>query len=210
MYGDHNVRLIEKIANGINNEYRQLIVTNNYGSQACLANNKNSAVTFASQFYDLLTRNFLLSMRNRTFLGLRMFMHISVGVLLGAIYYDVGNDAANILNVFRLIFVALSFLTYTSYYSLVVVFPIDYPWIKRETFNRWYSITKWFLVTIICDLPVLIIGNLLFLIPFYYMTSLAPFEAFRIFGFTLIMMLNSFASMSFGLIASSFMGLKVS
>lgn len=206
VYGQKNRELVEKIENGRNENYRQN--ADHLANEAIISTTSSITHSFSSRFHDLLMRNFLISYRDKSFFYIRMFMHISVGVLLGLLYYDVGNNASHILNNFRLIFVALSFLVYTSYYSTMMVFPLNFAWIKRETFNRWYSPMQYYLALIISDLPILIIAQVAFIIPVYYMTS-QPLELFRIAAFVLIMMLTSFVSQSFGLVCGSLAGVKV-
>lgn len=212
VYGQKNHELVEKIENGRNENYREVIVDHlvNESITHATATASITSLThsFSSRFYDLLMRNLLISYRDKSFFYIRMFMHVAVGVLLGLIYYDIGNNASHIFNIFRLIFVAMSFLVYTSYYSTMMVFPLNFAWIKRETFNRWYSPMQFFLALFVSDLPVLIIAQIAFIIPMYYMTSL-PLEIFRIAAFVLIMLLTSFASQSFGLVCGSFFGVKV-
>lgn len=204
IYGEKTQILVDKIENGINEMYRSATTSTNREDCLELAYSPSNA----SQFFNLLARNFITSIRDSKFITLRLFMHIAVGLLLGTLYYDIGRDADHILDNFRLLFVAMSFLTYTGYYSLMVVFPINFPWIKRETFNRWYSPTKWFMAMIISDIPIVLIANFLFIIPVYYLSS-QPLELFRFNAFTLILLLTSFTSQAFGLIAGSFVGLKV-
>jgi hypothetical protein len=205
IYGEQTQLLVDKIENGMNEIYRTA-ATATVNKDDCLE--LAYSPSNASQFYILLARNFIISIRDRKFIILRIFMHIAVGLLLGTLYYDIGRDAEHILDNFRLLFVTMCFLTYTAYYSLMVVFPINFPWIKRETFNRWYSPTKWFMAMIISDIPMIIFTNLIFIVPVYYLTS-QPFELFRFNAFVLILMLTSFTSQAFGLIAGSFVGLKV-
>lgn len=209
VYGDRNRMLIEKIENGKNENYRAS-TTSNYKKQDCLElSNAIYSPSNTSQFFNLLLRNSIISIRDRNFTILRIFMHIFVGLLLGCVYYDVGMKADHILDNFRMLFVTMSFLTYTSYYSIMVIFPINFPCVKRETFNRWYSPTKWFFAMVLCDIPMIVLTNFLFIIPVYYLTS-QPFELARFNNLFLILLLTSFTSQAFGLIAGSFVGLKVS
>lgn len=210
IYGEHNHKLTEKIENGRNENYRHktlLHLTGIEGNCESLVS-KSYSPSFFSKFNDLLLRNFTIMIRDRFFTNMRILIHLFVGLTIGSIWWDIGNDAQHIFNNFKLIFVAMSFITYTSYYSIMVVFPVNYALIKRETFNRWYHSTEWFLATIICDFPVLFVANLSFIIIVYYMTS-QPLELFRLATFTLIMMLSSVCSQAFGLVAGSLSGLKV-
>lgn len=208
VYGERNNILIEKIENGKIEKYRKSIISDLEPDHLELANVLRYSPTNFSQLYELIVRNFIIISRNKSFFMLRIFMHIFVGVLLGSVYYNIGNNAEHILNNFRLLFVVMCFLVYTSYYSIMVTFPINFPLIKRETFNRWYSPAKWFIGLIVCDFPITVLTNFLFIIPVYYMTS-QPLELFRFNTLALILILTSFTSQAFGLIAGSFTGLKV-
>lgn len=55
---------------------------------------------------------FFLSLQ--TLMYLRLFAHILVGFLIGALYYDIGNDGGKVLSNLGFLFFNMLFLMYTS------------------------------------------------------------------------------------------------
>lgn len=51
---------------------------------------------------------------HQTLMYLRLFAHILVGFLIGALYYDIGNDGAKVLSNLGFLFFNMLFLMYTS------------------------------------------------------------------------------------------------
>lgn len=50
----------------------------------------------------------------QTLMYLRLFAHILVGFLIGALYYDIGNDGGKVLSNLGFLFFNMLFLMYTS------------------------------------------------------------------------------------------------
>lgn len=104
---------------------------------------------------------------------LRLFAHVLVGFLIGALYYDIGNDGAKVLSNLGFLFFNMLFLMYTSmtitilscnYFQflsfkfLTHVFnifsvPLEMPVLLKENFNRWYSLRSYYLAITISDIP---------------------------------------------------------
>jgi Na+/H+-dicarboxylate symporter len=55
-----------------------------------------------------------MSISFQTLMYLRLFAHILVGFLIGALYYDIGNDGAKVLSNLGFLFFNMLFLMYTS------------------------------------------------------------------------------------------------
>lgn len=147
-YGAHNERLTERIGNGCNENYRQAEVSFK-DSQLELdtpTGSRTSFIThevtsFVNQLYQLMLRNFLILYRDKSVMWLRLFIHISVSVLVGAVFENSGGEASKIFSIFKLIYAMTIFLMYTAFYSMVTRFSLDAAIIKREHFNR-YSIVS--------------------------------------------------------------------
>lgn len=72
------------------------------------------ATTMFHQFWVVLKRTLLFSRRDWTLMYLRLFAHVMVGFLIGALYYDIGNDGAKVLSNLGFLFFNMLFLMYTS------------------------------------------------------------------------------------------------
>jgi ATP-binding cassette, subfamily G (WHITE), member 1 len=76
------------------------------------------STSFLRQFYYLLIRTFLLITRNPSMCLMRIFIHLSVAIVIGCIYQGVGDSAKNQMNNFRYIFYTVMFLMFTAFSSL--------------------------------------------------------------------------------------------
>lgn len=59
------------------------------------------------QFYTLLKRNFKQIFRNKTHLKLKFYMHIFLGLLVGTMFYNMGNDGSKTLYNFGFCFTVI-------------------------------------------------------------------------------------------------------
>ena len=105
---------------------------------------------------------------------LRLFAHILVGFLIGALYYNIGNDGAKVLSNLGFLFFNMLFLMYTSMTitilscksissenlslvitlgSLFITVPLEMPVLLKENFNRWYSLRSYYLAITLSDIP---------------------------------------------------------
>lgn len=50
----------------------------------------------------------------------RLTIHMTVGVLTGLIYYQVGNDAAHVFDNFGLLYFCIMFLMFTAFSSMIL------------------------------------------------------------------------------------------
>nr|AAL48536.1 RE02452p [Drosophila melanogaster] len=105
------------------------------------------------QFWVVLKRTLLFSYRDWTLMYLRLFAHLLVGFLIGALYYDIGNDGAKVLSNLGFLFFNMLFLMYTSMTITILSFPLEMPVLLKENFNRWYSLKSYYLAISVADLP---------------------------------------------------------
>lgn len=118
-YGLQNHRLTEKVQNGINQSFRKSLPKH----QNLMLDSQNISksiyqLSFTQQVLHLLHRNILISTRDKTLIALRLCIHLVIGVVFGAIYKDVGRNAAFFLDNYRYVITTTVFQLYTSYFSL--------------------------------------------------------------------------------------------
>lgn len=79
---------------------------------------------------------------------------------------------------------------------------LELPMLKREVFNRWYTVGSYYLALSFVDLPALIINNFIYVSLTYYCTG-QPLEFFRFAIFMLVSILVAYTSQGLGIFASS-------
>lgn len=120
-YGMHNPRLTDKIQNGLNDDFRletKTRLTNNH--QLIESQSSRHSASFAYQLYLLIWRNLILMRRDKSFMILRLLVSFLMAVFTGLLFFDIGNLATHVFDNFKYIYITSHFLTYTSYFSLMV------------------------------------------------------------------------------------------
>lgn len=159
------------------------------------------------QFWIILKRALLFSRRDWTLMYLRLFAHILVGFLIGALYYDIGNDATKVLSNLGFLFFNMLFLMYTSMTITILSFPLELPVLLKENFNRWYSLKSYYLAITVSDIPFQAIFCVLYVTIVYFLTSQPP-ELFRFSMFLGTCLLISFVAQSVGLVVGAAMNVQ--
>lgn len=67
-----------------------------------------------TQFWILLKRTFLSMIRDSSLFRLRLLAHFVIGLLLGLIYYDIGDDASKVTSNAGCIFFILMFMNFSA------------------------------------------------------------------------------------------------
>lgn len=130
-YGVQNHRLTKRIQNGTNEEYRSSLNNNNNNNNDDTTFNDDHKMlsdirqplyssTFVSQFTQLMLRNVLFITRDKMLVTIRLLVHLALGLMIGFLYFGIGNEATQIFNIFRFVAIAVGFLAYSGFYSLMV------------------------------------------------------------------------------------------
>ncbi|KAK0083882.1 hypothetical protein PV325_008001 [Microctonus aethiopoides] len=159
------------------------------------------------QFWIVLKRTLLFSRRDWTLMYLRLFAHILVGLLIGALYYDIGNDGGKVLSNLGFLFFNMLFLMYTSMTITILSFPLEMPVLMKENFNRWYSLKSYYMAITVSDLPFQAVFCILYLVIVYFLTS-QPTDIKRFSMFVGACLLISFVAQSVGLVVGAAMSVQ--
>ncbi|XP_069675333.1 ATP-binding cassette sub-family G member 4-like isoform X2 [Periplaneta americana] len=159
------------------------------------------------QFWIVLKRTLLFSRRDWTLMYLRLFAHILVGLLIGALYYDIGNDGAKVLSNLGFLFFNMLFLMYTSMTITILSFPLEMPVLVKENFNRWYSLRSYYLAITLSDIPFQTVFCVIYVTIVYFLTS-QPCEFSRFAMFLGACLLISFVAQSVGLVVGAAMNVQ--
>jgi ATP-binding cassette, subfamily G (WHITE), member 1 len=132
-YGSQNDRLVKKIANGLNEQYRSVNnnneSSNNVNGSTSTSHSKHQIASdfrsqysssFVAQLGHLMLRNFLFLTRDPMLLLIRLMVHLIVGLMVGFLYFRIGQQADQIFNIYRFVAAAVGFLAYSGYYSLMM------------------------------------------------------------------------------------------
>lgn len=153
--------------------------------------------SFWTQFIILLSRMALQMRRNKSMLYIQFFHHLTSGLLIGGIFYGSGNDASQILSVFKYCISINVFFMYTHVMSPVLLFPLEVRLLKREYFNRWFSLKPYFLAVTVINLPILIFCGILFVLIVFCLSG-QPMEFDRFLWFSLVGISVGLASQGLG------------
>lgn len=162
-----------------------------------------------NQFVTLTKRTTLCTFRDMQLMRMRILAHLFVGLLIGVVFWDVGNDGSKVLSNASCLFFFLIFVFFSNAMPLVMTFPLETAVFIRERMNNWYSLTAYFFSKLVADFPFLILGPTLFLASAYYMTS-QPMELERMVMLWGICVLTAWIAQLTGLLAGSSLPLELS
>lgn len=139
---------------------------------------------------------------------LRIIMHIVVGVLLGVVYYQMGNDASKILTNVSCIFFIVLFIFFGNAMPAIFLASSDTQVFLREYLNSWYSLKSYYISKIISDLPLQMICPTL-LIAIVYLMSGQPTEDKRFWMCWSLSLLTAVIGHFMGLVLGASFGVQV-
>ncbi|GIY73436.1 ATP-binding cassette sub-family G member 1 [Caerostris darwini] len=152
-----------------------------------------------NQFKVLTYRSLICTLREPMATQLRLAAHVVVGVLLGMLYFGIGDDASKIFNNSGFLFFSLMFLIFTAMMPTVLTFPMEKTIFAREYINSWYSTRMYYLAKTVSEIPFQILFPVIYCSIVYWMTS-QPNDLLRFGLFVLWCVMISLVAQSVGLI----------
>ncbi|KAF7270306.1 ABC transporter expressed in trachea [Rhynchophorus ferrugineus] len=151
------------------------------------------------QFIILLRRSICIIFRDKTLTRLRLVAHFIIGILIGSIYYGIGNNAAKVMSNAGCLFFTVMFMMFTAMMPTILTFPLEMSVFVREHLNYWYSLKAYYFAKTLADIPFQIVLTTCYIVGVYFITA-QPLDPTRFFMFLLIAVLTALVSQSFGLL----------
>ncbi|TMW53490.1 hypothetical protein DOY81_001426 [Sarcophaga bullata] len=153
--------------------------------------------------YKLLVKRMMMKMwRDKSYIKLKFYMNICLGLLVGGIFFGVGNDATKALFNFGFAFTIVIGYLYLPLMPVLLQFPSEMKLLKREYFNQWYNLSSYFMASITSKFPFMFVLAFIYLSMVYILSS-QPLELFRFAMLFLIAVLTAQISDSMGMLIAS-------
>ncbi|KAE8742038.1 ABC-transporter, subfamily G member 08 [Frankliniella occidentalis] len=160
------------------------------------------AVSFGKQISVLLTRGYIKIKRDQTMTHMRLFVNVIVGLLLGILFWQAGDEGSRVLDNWNLLFTILIHHMMTTMMLTVLTFPTEMQILRKEHFNRWYSLKSYYMSINILELPVSIVCCTVFTVIVYLMSA-QPLEWVRFGVFLGISILVVLVAQTVGLLVGA-------
>lgn len=154
------------------------------------------------QFCTLMRRMSLQMYRNKIALNIQFYHHLLCAIAVGVVYFDKARDGEEFFNHLKFCLGVVLFHTFTYCMIPVITYPYEVKLLKREYFNRWYSLRPYYLALQLSRFPAMIFFSMIFLSVTYFMTGL-PLEIDRFLLFSLIGILTSVTAEGMGFFIGS-------
>lgn len=208
-YGDYSEKMATSVDNGKclrwykdNSETRKPIVRRASQYDTVSHHLYDFSSSGWSQFTVLLRRMVIQHKRDYSYLLFKLIMYTFIGLVVGGMFFQFGNDASMTIFNYGFIFITIIVFMYTPLMPVLLQFPKEVQLLKREYFNRWYGLNAYFCALTCSQLPMQIILSSVYIAITYFLTN-QPMEWDRGIKFSVVCLLVSLSSESMAYAISS-------
>ncbi|XP_057335911.1 ATP-binding cassette sub-family G member 1-like [Microplitis mediator] len=141
-------------------------------------NHKKMKASWKLQFITLFKRMMLQHYRDRSYMYLKISLHIFLGFVIGGLFLGTGNDGSKTLFNFGFCLACIIVLLYVPMLPILLHYPTQVQLVKREHFNRWYNLSPYFSALTVATIPAQLILSSIYL-SMVYLISGQPLELYR-------------------------------
>ncbi|XP_002067871.3 ATP-binding cassette sub-family G member 1 [Drosophila willistoni] len=160
--------------------------------------NERRDISGLQQFVVLIRIMLLRIMRARLALTIQLFHHLLCGLFFGLIFFQLGNQGARMFDHLKFCIGAVLMIVYTQVMVPILSYPAEVKIVKKETFNRWYTLMPYYMALTVSRLPLQILLNVTFMIMSYWMSGL-PDQIWRFGIFVAVGLMISLVAEGMGL-----------
>jgi len=137
------------------------------------------AVPFGMQLRTLLQRNAVMMRREPALARARLGSGVVIGLIMGILYYDLGDGAESAQERLALLLFSMLFLTLSCVLPTIITLLPELAVLRKEYRNNWYALRAWYVAKLIADTPLLILPAALYLAVAGTMSGLYDATAWR-------------------------------
>jgi ABC-type multidrug transport system ATPase subunit len=167
-----------------------------------LASFGNKAPPFWIQFVQLMKRNFINAMREPAVFRAVIIQSLLVSLIMGGIYFDIGNDQTGLQDIGGGLFFAAIFIMFMGMLGPFSLFSVERKQFLFQVREGIYGTHSYFLAKVLAEVPKFFVISLVFSTVIYFMFDLtldvSKFFIFVMFGF-----LVASAAFGFGSVVTS-------